>query len=103
MITSVVDSLARRHPGNSYTIVSRPFMAPLFAQCPGNVQFVGVDIEKDYKGPAGMYRLYRELSAQGFDVVADLHDVLRTKLLRILFRIGGVKVDRIEKVIDREM
>ncbi len=97
MTVPVIDSLARRYPDNSYVVVSRPFLSPLFAYCPDNVQFIGVDLEKDYEGVRGMYRLYRELSKQNFDAVADLHDVLRTKLLRIFFRFGGVKVRHIDK------
>jgi ADP-heptose:LPS heptosyltransferase len=44
-----------------------------------------------------MYRLYRELLKLRFDAVADLHDVLRTKLLRIFFRCSGLKVRYIDK------
>ena len=42
-----------------------------------------------YKGITGLYRLYRELSAHNPDMFADLHDVLRTKVLRTLFRVLG--------------
>ncbi len=97
MTVPVIDSLARQHPGDHYTVVSQGFLEPLFAHCPANVRFVGVDLRDEYKGMAGMYRLYRELSGQKFDAVADLHDVLRTKLLRILFRCSGIKVKHIDK------
>ena len=44
-----------------------------------------------------MYRLYRELLKHNFHAVADLHDVLRTKLLRIFFCCSGLKVRHINK------
>jgi len=97
MAVPVIDSLARQYPDNQYTVVSQTFLSPLFAYCPGNVRFVGVDLYKDYRGLPGMYRLYRELLQEKFDMVADLHDVLRTKLLRIFFRCSGLKVKYINK------
>jgi ADP-heptose:LPS heptosyltransferase len=78
-------------------MVSQSFLQPLFEHCPDNVRFIGVDLYNDYKGVPGMYRLYRELLKQKFDAVADLHDVLRTKLLRIFFRCSGLTVRHINK------
>ena len=97
MTVPVVDSLARQYPENQYTVLSQAFLQPLFEHCPENVRFVGVDLYGDYKGISGMYRLYRELLKQNFDLVADLHDVLRTKLLRIFFHCSGLKVRHIDK------
>ena len=97
MTVPVIDSLARQCPENKYTMLSQSSLQPLFAHCPGNVQFVGIDLCNDYKGIPGMYRLYREMLKHHFDAVADLHDVLRTKLLRIFFRCSGLKVRFIDK------
>jgi ADP-heptose:LPS heptosyltransferase len=96
MTVPVIDSLARQHPDHHYTVVSRAFLSPLFAHCPDNVQFTGVNL-KDYGGIVGMYRLFRELRKKQFDAVADLHDVLRTRLLRLFFRIWGTKTAHIRK------
>ena len=93
----VIDSLARQYPENTYTVVSRSFLSPLFAYCPDNVRFAGVEFQNQYKGIFGLYRLFKELSKQKFDAVADLHDVLRTKLLRTFFRFSGIKVKHIDK------
>ena len=97
MTVPVVDCLARQYPENHYTILSQSFFQPLFAHCPDNVRFAGVDLYNDYKGVGGMYRLYRELLQHRFDAVADLHDVLRTKLLRIFFRCSRLNVKHIDK------
>ena len=96
MTVPVIDSLARQYPENQYTVLSQTFLSSLFAHCPENVRFAGVNL-CDYKGVFGMYRLYRELLKQRFDTVADLHDVLRTKFLRIFFRCSGLKVRHIDK------
>ena len=97
MTVPVIDSLARQHPENRYTVLSQTFLKSLFLYCPDNMQFIGVDLHNDFKGIRGMYRLYRKLLKQNFDAVADLHDVLRTKLLRIFFRCSGLTVKHIDK------
>lgn len=45
-----------------------------------------------------MFRLYRELRAGGnYDAVVDLHDVIRSKFLRLLFTLSGVRCAKINK------
>ncbi|MDR3094096.1 MAG: glycosyltransferase family 9 protein [Bacteroidales bacterium] len=97
MTVPVVDSLARAHPDDRFTVVSQPFLNPLFAHCPDNVQFEGIDLKGKHKGVAGIYRFYKKMRQNHYDAVADLHDVLRTKLLRFFFRCSGLKVRHIDK------
>ena len=97
MTVPVVDSLARQHPELRITVVSRPFCAPLFAALPANVAFFGADVQKDYKGLKGLWRLARRLKALEIDAVADLHDVLRTKVVRSILRLQGLTVAVIRK------
>ncbi len=97
MTVPMIDSLARQYPDDHYTVVSQPFLEPLFAYCPQNVQFIGVDLRNEYKGISGMYRLHKELLPNKFDAVADLHDVIRTKALRFFFRCSELKVRYIDK------
>ena len=94
MTVPVVDSLARANPQADITVLSRPFVQPLFARMPANVHFVGVDL-KQYKGMGGLYRLFRRLGR--YDAVADLHDVLRTQVLRCFFRLAGTRTAHIDK------
>lgn len=97
MTVPVIDALARACPQHRITVLSRPFMEPLFAGMPPNVRFLGADLKGAYRGVWGLLRLYHRLSAEHFDAVADLHDVLRTKLLRLLFRAKGVRTVHIDK------
>ncbi|MDR0815369.1 MAG: glycosyltransferase family 9 protein [Bacteroidales bacterium] len=97
MTVPVVDSLARAHPDNRFTVVSQPFLSPLFAHCPDNVLFEGIDLKGTHKGIAGIFRFYKKMRQNRYDAVADLHDVLRTKLLRFFFRCNGLKVRHIDK------
>ena len=93
----VVAGLAVRHPEIEITVLSRTFCKPLFEKLPDNVKFMGADLKGRHAGFRGLLRLFGELSGCGFDAVADLHDVLRTKLLRLLFGMRGVKTACIDK------
>ena len=99
MTVPVLWTVARCYPQHRFTVLSRESMRPLFLQMPDNVAFCGVDLKAErYKGPWGMVRLYRELRNElHFDAVADLHDVLRTKILRTCARLNGLRVACIDK------
>lgn len=45
----------------------------------------------------GLEWIYKDLKKEHFDAVADFHDVLRSKYLRIRFRLAGVKVAHLDK------
>lgn len=97
MLAPIVREVAEQRPHDEFHVMSMPFCAPLFDEIAPNVNFIGRNIKKDYKGIPGIYRLFKELDAMRFDFVCDMHDVLRTKVLRLLFRIHGYKVFKINK------
>lgn len=97
MTIPVVYACACRHPEVNFTVLSREFVRPLFGQMPPNVHFVGADLKGKHKGVLGLEQLVDELRPLGIDAVADLHDVLRSKYLRMRFRLMGVKTACIDK------
>jgi ADP-heptose:LPS heptosyltransferase len=96
MAAAVVRQAAVQFPGTVFTMVSQPFMQPLFTGLP-NLRFIGIDEKADYRGLRGIWRLCRVIRAQQPDVVADIHDVLRTQILRGLLRLSGKRVRVIRK------
>jgi ADP-heptose:LPS heptosyltransferase len=96
MVAATLHEMAATCRGVEFMMVSQPFMAPLFKGS-DNVSCIEADIHGRYKGLWGLWKLFLKLRDLRPDVVADLHDVLRTKVLRCLFRISGVKVERIDK------
>lgn len=96
MTVPVLTALANQYPQLEITVLSRPFMQPLFAGAPSNIHFKGVNVN-EYKGMVGLLQLFRELKKENYDAIADLHDVLRSKVLRTLFFISGAKVAHIDK------
>ena len=97
MTSPVVDSVCRSHADVHVTMLSDPMFEPFFARHP-NFRFVGTDIRRQRSGLTRLWRLFRTLSkTDDFDTVIDLHDVLRTKVLRAFFRLSGRKVYVINK------
>lgn len=78
------------------TVITRPFLTTLFRDIPA-VETFGADLQNTYKGFWGIVRLYRHLRKLKIDEVADIHDVLRSKILRNLFRMGGIRIQVIDK------
>lgn len=97
MTIPVLYSLVRKYPQYNITFLSNGRFAPLFRTMPENFRFVGVDLKHRYKGIRGLNILFRELHAEEFDMVADLHGVLRTSYLSMRFRIAGYRVAAIRK------
>jgi ADP-heptose:LPS heptosyltransferase len=78
------------------TIVSRPFFKPFFDGIP-NVDFFAVDVKERHKGLFGLLKLYSDLKKLNIDAVADLHNVLRSQIIRTLFSLSGKKVAATDK------
>lgn len=97
MTVPVVYSLAHTYPHLRITVLSRPFARPFFEGLASNVGFMAADVKGEYRGLHGLNVLYRRLSAKHFTAVADLHDVLRTKYLRLRFRLSLHRVAHIDK------
>lgn len=92
MTVPVVVSVCLNHPDMQVTMLTSKIGEKIFRAVAGdiaNLTILGVNVKNDYNGIAGLNRLYRELKAEHFDAVADLHDVLRTQWLRLRFGLSG--------------
>jgi ADP-heptose:LPS heptosyltransferase len=96
MTVPVLRALVLQHPEVKITVVSRPFFQPFFEGIP-NVNFFGVDLKERHKGFFGLFRLFSDLRKLDIDSVADLHNVLRSKVVRTLFALSGKKVAATDK------
>lgn len=97
MLTPVVASLARQYPDLRITVLSQPFARAFFEGLAPNVSFMEARVKKEEKGIRGLNAIYRRLQAKHFTAVADMHDVLRTKYLRMRFVVDRYKVAHIDK------
>ena len=96
MTVPVVRAFVVQNPQVKITFVSRPFFKPFFDGIQ-NVTFFEVDLKKRHKGFFGLFKLYSDLSKLKIDAVADLHNVLRSKVVRTLFALNGKKVAYTDK------
>lgn len=97
MTVPVLDSFARAYPQHHITMMSDPRFEPFFCGMPANFTFLGADVHKTYHGTAGLRVLIKELTAQHFDLVLDLHGVLRTEFISTGLLLRGIPVHKIHK------
>lgn len=81
MTVPVLRALVDQHPEIKVTVVTRKIYNPFFQDLP-NVNTHNAEVEGRHKGIIGMYRLAKEIKPLGIDAIADLHNVIRSKLLR---------------------
>lgn len=96
MTVPVIRAFVKQNPEVKVTFVSRPFFKPFFDGIE-NVTFFEIDLKKRHKGFFGLFKLYSDLSKLKIDAVADLHNVLRSKVIRTLFLVNGKKVAHTDK------
>ncbi len=96
MTVPVVRALIAQHKDVRVTVVSRPFFKPFFKGIE-RVDFFPIDVKKRHKGFLGLIRLYFDLAKLKVDYFADFHNVLRSQIVRNLFKIKGVKVAALDK------
>lgn len=97
LTTPVIRGFRSQYPDVKITMVTRPAFEQFFYSIK-DIDLFLPDFNNRHKGLAGLFRLYRDLKLKGrIDMVVDLHDVLRTRMLRLFFRMAGVPC----KVIDK--
>jgi ADP-heptose:LPS heptosyltransferase len=102
MTVPVISELLQQNPDLHITYLSRAQFAGIFTGLP-RFTFISADINGRHKGFRGLVQLFNEAKKTAkFDHVADLHNSLRTRVLRNLFRLIGVPVKVIDKGRDEK-
>ncbi|MCD0475671.1 glycosyltransferase family 9 protein [Flavobacterium sp. EDS] len=96
MTVPVLRAFVKQHPEVQLTVISRPFFKPFFDGIP-NLTFFVFDDKERHKGFVGLLRLYKDLKKLDIDAFADLHNVLRSKVVRTLFALSGKKTAFVDK------
>lgn len=96
MTVPVVLALRQQYPKLKITIVSRPLFKSFFAFIP-DIHFYAADVENSQTGIRGLYKLYKDLSVLGIDAFADLHNVLRSKVIATFFKWNKTPVISLNK------
>jgi len=96
MTVPVLQAFRRNYPKVKLTIVSKGFFAPIFKEIPG-INFVEAAVQKEHKGVLGLLQLARQLKGLDIDAVADLHNVIRSKIISKYLKFQGIKSATIDK------
>jgi ADP-heptose:LPS heptosyltransferase len=96
MSVPVISAFVKTYPTVKITVLTRSFFEPFFDDIP-NVTVFSPDLKGKHKGFLGISKLAKELSKLQIDVVADLHDVLRSNILIQLLRLKGIPFKQIDK------
>jgi len=96
MTVPVITALIEQNPDLKITVISKPFVKPLFAHL-SNVNFIEAKVYDEHKGVLGLRKLSKAVLDLKIDAFVDLHDVIRTKILRSFIRMHGVPVAVINK------
>lgn len=92
LLVPVVRALVATYPDIEVTVVTRPKFASFFTDIERVVPFPA-DVDYTYTGIFGMRDLFRKLLRKGsYTAVIDMHDHIRTIILRSLFKLFGTPV-----------
>ncbi|AXG75232.1 lipopolysaccharide heptosyltransferase family protein [Flavobacterium arcticum] len=96
MVVPVLRALTEQHKKVKVTVISRAFFKPFFNGIP-NIDFFAAEPNGKHKGFLGLLKLYSELKKLHVYGVADLHNVLRSRIITTLFRLKGKKTATVDK------
>ncbi|MFD0990567.1 glycosyltransferase family 9 protein [Mariniflexile jejuense] len=94
MTVPILRAFTQQFPDVKITVLTRAFFSPFFRNLP-NVTVFPAEVNGKHKGIFGLYKLSKGLKKLGIDAVADLHNVLRTNILKtFLFGIKTIQIDK---------
>ncbi len=97
LTTPVLAGMMNQYPEVEILFLTRSAFKPFFTESE-RLQLFIPDFNNRHKGIPGLFRLYKDINKiSKIDYVIDLHDVLRSKILRILFILSGVPSAVIDK------
>lgn len=95
MAVPVLRVFVHTYPEVKITVLSRPFFKPFFEEIP-NLDFLEADVYGKHKR-FGLITLAKESKKLGIDAVADLHNVIRSKVITKYLKFKGLKTATINK------
>jgi len=97
MTVPVISVLRNKYPNTKITILTTAFYSELFNQIP-NINFLF--FENKHKNILGLFSINSEITRLKVDYIIDLHNVLRTKIIKALinpfnlFKTPFFKIDK---------
>jgi len=95
MTVPVLKAFTKKYTEVKVTVLTKAIYAPFFMQLPVEVKIV--EVKGKHKGLFGLLRLFNELKKTKIDAVADLHDVMRSNVLKRYFKLIKIPFEQIDK------
>ena len=96
MTIPVLRCVSQKYPDDKFIIVTNEQFSPLFDEFE-NLEVFAVDFKKSYKGFFGLLKLFRNLLKIRPSKIVDLHSVIRTKIISVLFKLSGYQIASLDK------
>ena len=96
MLVPVLRCLYAQNQNIQVTLVTRKRFAPIFKEF-NQLQIITTDFIGKHKGLKGLYRLYKELKQIKPRRIADIHNNLSSRILRLFFKLSFTRVKAIDK------
>lgn len=90
MTAPLLRAFAHQYPEVKLTVCSKPGWEPLFQEVP-NIHFFPVDTKGKHRGFIGILRWFWDIKKMHPTHVADLHEVVRSKIFRTLASLLGIR------------
>lgn len=98
MAAAVMREIAEQNPNTHFVFATRSFFEPFFANIE-NLTVFSADFNNKHKGLKGLFLLFQEINKQySIDAIADLHYVLRSKILCLFFQLFGKRKTKISHI-----
>lgn len=96
MTVPVLRCITQKYPDDKFIFVTNDKFSPLFDEFE-NLEVFAVDFKKSYKGLFGLLKLFRNLLKIRPSKIVDLHSVIRTKIISVLFKLSGYQIASLDK------
>lgn len=95
ILATLLHRITTQNTDIKLVVVTKQHFAPMFYTLK-NVSVIPVDFKNTHKGIVGVYRLFNTLKVESFAAVLDMHLVLRTRLLKLFYRLFSPKTPFIQ-------
>ncbi len=92
----LINTLISKYEQLEVTVLTKQMFRFYFEGIP-RVHVVIAEVKTTHKGVLGLYKLSNALKAKQFNGVADIHNVLRSKILGFFLKLKGLTVVKIDK------
>ncbi len=92
ILIPVLYSVAVKYPEDEFILITKSPFIPIFEWKPSNVRVIPVFTKDKHKGINGLWKLIREADSLKINRVADIHNVLRSRIIDFYFRLKGKKI-----------